>query len=66
MAKTRFRVRIDLGDEVVDLTIDGGIGEALRAGYDECKNRRQNPVNVTATQIIEQGKWHATAPIRQG
>ena len=65
MANMKFRVRVDMGDDgVVDLTVNGNIGAALRAGYDECKSRRTNPVSVTATQVIDMGKWEATTPIR--
>ncbi len=61
----QFRVRVDLGsDGCVDLTTEGNVGEALRAAYDECKKRKQNPISVTVQQVVEQGKWIASNPSR--
>ncbi|MBP04041.1 MAG: hypothetical protein CMA72_04570 [Euryarchaeota archaeon] len=65
MSKTRFRVRVDLGEDgVVDLEVNGNIKTALGAGYEECKKRKTNPVSITTTQIIDLGKWQAITPIR--
>ena len=41
MSKTRFRVRVDLGEDgVVDLEVNGNIKTALGAGYEECRKRK--------------------------
>lgn len=50
-------------DGVVDLTADS-ISKALKNAYEQCKERRTNPVNVTVTQVVEQGKWTASSPGR--
>lgn len=50
-------------DGVVDLTAPT-ISQALKNAYEECKSRRTNPVNVTVTQVVEQGKWQASSPGR--
>ena len=63
--KKQFRVRVDLGsDGCVDLTTEGNVGEALRAAYDECKKRKQNPIAVTVQQVVDSGKWIAAVPSR--
>lgn len=60
----QYRIRVDLGtDGVVDTTAET-ISQALKAAYEECKSRRTNPVNVTVTQVVEQGKWQASTPGR--
>lgn len=63
---TKFRVRVDMGDSgVIDLTSEGNIGEALRAAYDECRSRKQNPIAVQVQQVVDQpGKWTAAIPSR--
>lgn len=55
-----------MGDSgVIDLTSEGNIGEALRAAYDECRSRRQNPIAVQVQQVVDQpGKWTAAIPSR--
>jgi hypothetical protein len=59
-----YRIRVDMGtDGVVDLTA-ATISQALKNAYEECKSRRTNPVNVTVTQVVEQGKWQASSPGR--
>jgi hypothetical protein len=60
----QFRVRIDLGtDGVIDLKTDN-ISSALKEAYQQCKERKQNPVAVNVTQVVEQGKWEASVPGR--
>ena len=60
----QYRIRVDMGtDGVVDLTADS-ISKALKNAYEQCKERRTNPVNVTVTQVVEQGKWTASSPGR--
>ena len=60
----QYRIRVDLGtDGVVDLTADN-IKTAMKEAYDQCKQRRTNPVNVTVTQVVEQGNWSASLPGR--
>ena len=60
----RFRIRVDLGSEgVIDLTAEGTMGNALRLAHDECKNRKVNPVSVVCQQVVDTGKWQATAPV---
>jgi len=60
----QYRIRVDMGtDGVVDTTADT-ISQALKSAYEECKARRTNPVNVTVTQVVEQGKWEASRPGR--
>jgi hypothetical protein len=60
----QYRIRVDKGtDGVVDLTAST-ISQALKNAYEECKSRRTNPVNVTVTQVVEQGKWMASTPGR--
>jgi len=50
----------------VDLTTEGNVGEALRAAYDECKQRKTNPIAINVQQVIteESGKWKAANPSR--
>jgi len=60
-----FRIRIDFGsDGIVDIEHEGGIGSALRKAYDECANRKTNPVAISTVQVIDSGKWIPTAPTR--
>ena len=64
MTEQRFRIRVDLGiDGVVDLTAEGSIGNALRVAYDECRERKVQPVAVNVQQVVDTGKWEATAPV---
>ena len=60
----QFRIRVDLGtDGVIDLTAEGTMGNALRMAHDECKNRKVNPVAINVQQVVDTGKWEATAPV---